>query len=231
MYHEKFEAEIIAEKCAASDKYKAKHKYPKDITGAEIIEMWNAKNRKAVERGKKFHAMQEEKWYKKGKNVFKHEILENGLKVSRSLVDLKPGVYPELMLYNLEYNIVGQSDEVEIYDNKEFSIRDWKTNETLDFEGVKIFDPTSKTKKQKLMYQPLHKYPDCNGTHYQVQLSLYAWMLEQFGYKCRDLLIKHAIFEEIRNEDVFVNEIHYPLDYAKKDIKNLLIHFKNKTKI
>ena len=52
-------------------------------------------------------------------------------------------------------------------------IIDWKTNDKLSFKS--IFE-VSKGKTKKLKY-PLSSLDDCNGIHYQLQLSLYMWML------------------------------------------------------
>ena len=60
-----------------------------------------------------------------------------------------------------------------------WSANDWeevryKTDEKIDKDSH--FDLANK--KKKCMKYPLSKLSDCNLTHYQLQLSLYAWMLQ-----------------------------------------------------
>jgi hypothetical protein len=96
--------------------------------------------------------------------------------------------YAELGVYYIEFLISGKIDLVAVK-NKEFIIIDWKTNKDdvrfesgyfeKDNEGrtTSIFITTN-----KYMHYPLHFLPDSTGVHYNLQVSGYAWMLEQFGY-------------------------------------------------
>mgnify|MGYP001565594218 FL=1 len=96
--------------------------------------------------------------------------------------------YAELGVYNVKLLISGKIDLVAIKD-KEFIIIDWKTNKDdiqfesgyfeKDIEGrtTTIFIPTNKH-----MHYPLHFLADSTGVHYNLQVSGYAWLLEQFGY-------------------------------------------------
>jgi hypothetical protein len=95
--------------------------------------------------------------------------------------------YAELGIYNTELLISGKIDLVAIKGN-EFIIVDWKTNKDdiryesgyyeKDIEG-------NRTKnfiyKNEYMKYPLHFLADSVGNHYNLQVSGYAWLLEQFG--------------------------------------------------
>ena len=72
---------------------------------------------------------------------------------------------------------------------------------------------------------PISHLEECNGNRYQLQLSLYAFFLEERGYKIEELTIHHVIFDE---ED-HVNVIDYPVNYLRKEVISLCEHFK-KTK-
>lgn len=94
---------------------------------------------------------------------------------------LPPGVYTELTLWNYMHRIAGTADVVIIYPDRTFEIADYKTNgefKTSGFQG-------------RCMKYPCINLPDCHLGHYTLQLSLYAWMLIQFGLTPRNLTLLH----------------------------------------
>lgn len=194
----------------------------KGITKEEMLAEWAETNRIALEKGTKYHNEYEQKLLQ-GKRT--HPSIEtDGIKQAHDLTQLQPGVHPELIIYNLRYGIVGTADIVELYEDKTFDIKDHKTNRKLEFESFKKFDPIYKDRRPVMMLTPLQHLQDANGIHYTLQLSLYAYMLEQFGYKCNSLTIHHVIFDG--NEPC--NIVDYPLEYMKKEVINLLNWYKNK---
>ena len=103
------------------------------------------------------------------------------------------------------------------------------TNEKLTFEGYPTFNPKTKKREEKKMFFPINHLGDCNGIHYTIQLSAYAYMLELTGLKLRPngLTLHHIIFDE---EDNHVDTIYYPLNYLKKEVFTLFTHFKRTNK-
>jgi hypothetical protein len=214
-YHEEFDKKAKSESSAKK----------KGTTPEILLEEWAEKNRKSVERGKAYHLFREEEAYKdKKKKTYKHGE-SNGLKEAFDITKLQQGVYPELMLYLPEFDLTGTADYVEIFDDKTFILEDYKTNEKLEFSGYMVFDTESKTRKEKKMFTPVNHLPDCKGFHYTLQLSIYAYMLEQAGYKLRPngLTILHVLFSEEKAFEV----VKYPVNYLKKEVIALLNHFKN----
>lgn len=94
---------------------------------------------------------------------------------------LPPGVYPEMVLWNFHARIAGTADLVIIYPDRTFSIKDYKTNGEFRTESY----------QNRLMKPPFYNLYDCHMGHYTAQLSFYAWMLMQYGYKLRDLELLH----------------------------------------
>lgn len=188
------------------------------ITPEELEQEWNEINRIAIEKGKKYHDEQERILLSSGKNVIKSIHNHDGFKVAFDLSELKPATYPELLLYLPSHKIAGQSDTVIIHEDKTFTIRDFKTNKKLDFQGFKYFDPVKREKVTQKMLHPVNHLDDCNGMHYTVQLSLYAYMLEQYGFKCKDLYIDHVIFDDTDATQV----VTYPVNYLKKECISIL---------
>lgn len=96
-------------------------------------------------------------------------------------------IYSEIGAYLIDYLISGTIDILCIRDT-DFVILDWKTNrkglqfEAGYFEKDKTTIPQQETNKyivtKDKMNPPIQHMPDCNGTHYTLQLSIYALMVE-----------------------------------------------------
>ena len=111
--------------------------------------------------------------------------------------------YAELGVYNVELLISGKIDLVAIK-GKEFIIIDWKTNkDDIRYEsGYFEKDMNGKSTPNfihtnKYMKPPIHLLADSTGNHYNLQVSGYAWLLEQFGY----VNIGNLIYQIRENED------------------------------
>ena len=207
-----------------ADYWSEKKAKERGVTKEQILQEWEDKKVKSQQRGTAYHLKKEHSVNKKS-NSFPAQILPTGLKQSYDLKNLQPGVYPELIVYSLLHNIVGTADIVEIFPDKTFFLGDHKTNQELKFESFKRFDKISKERRPVMMQPPMQHLQDCSGMHYTLQLSLYAFMLEQFGYKCKELKIYHAILDK---NDECVNVVEYPIEYKKKEAQVILNWFKNK---
>lgn len=96
--------------------------------------------------------------------------------------------YAEVGVYSVELLISGKIDLIAVK-GKEFIIIDWKTNkDDIRYESgyfEKDLDGRTTTNfvyTNKYMKVPLHFLADSTGVHYNLQVSGYAWLLEQFGY-------------------------------------------------
>lgn len=113
-----------------------------------------------------------------------------------SLMDLEDGFHPELILWNNKHKIAGQADKVfiETIDGIKYAeIDDYKTNKKIATSS--IFGK---------MLDPLSHLDDCNYNHYRLQISTYAWLLEQENYVIRNTgfthLNKKYIFPYMKEE-------------------------------
>jgi len=168
----------------------------------EIIEeirlQWKTNNKESTDKGTEYHLNKEKELIDSG--------VWNGLKVhpkpkgydniSREMNE--DGVYPELLLFNNKYMIAGQSDRV-IKEGNYVDILDYKTNKKLEFESY----------KHKKMFEPFEKFDDCSFNHYSIQLSLYGFMLEDFGYTVRKIEIEHK-------------DKMYPVNFCKDEVYKAL---------
>jgi len=157
---------------------------------------WKEKNRKALEKGTNYHNQKEEedrKKYENWKDYTGHDL---------TYPNLISNVYPELRLYNHKYQLAGTADRVIIQD-KIVEIEDYKTNESLSFSNFHA----------KMKY-PLDFLDDCNGSHYTIQLNLYAYMLNELGYDTKALRL---IYKEKPIE----------IELMPKTIQELLHHYRD----
>lgn len=181
-------------------------------------EEWRKKNKKSTDKGTKFHNMMEAKALSEGKGTLDdgtrliYKSYNGGLENTNFGENGVEGI-PELRLYNHKYKLAGTTDDPVFYPNKIVDVNDFKSN-------IKI---TTENKWEKMLY-PLNKYDNCNYVHYNIQLSLYGWMLEQFGYKVRNLQITHYLFNE--QEEPIASKV-YKFEYLKEDIEKMLNHYVN----
>ena len=118
-------------------------------------------------------------------------------------------IYSEIGAYLIDYLISGTIDILCIR-NTDFVILDWKTNRNgLQFQsGYYKKDKTTKPAqltneyvlKDERMLPPLNHLPNCNGSHYTMQLSMYAKMVELIlGIPCTGLGLCHIGSPFIKN--------------------------------
>lgn len=193
------------------------------FTEEEVAEIWKEKKDTSLVKGTKLHQIKENLLLSKGGYPSLQDP-ETTFKKAYDLNNLKPGIYPELMLHYLPALLTGTADIVKIDKDKTFDILDYKSNSKIEFESFQAYDKATRSKKPKMMNPPISHLQDCNGTHYTIQLSLYAYFLEQFGYTCKSLTLIHLITDKEHN---IIQEVKYPIEYIKKDIKKILFWYTN----
>jgi hypothetical protein len=149
-----------------------------------------------------------------------------------NLSNLPDGDYAEMILWLQEYGVAGQSDRI-IIETKGLKtyvdVLDYKTNKKIDLNSYKNF----KTGHQ-MMQGPLKHLQCCNYNHYNLQLSLYAYILEQAGFIPRDLIIEHyplrtpinLLTGEGGEVDYEQEPVIYKMKYLKKEIMDILKTYK-----
>lgn len=152
-------------------------------------------------------------------------------------------LFAEKRVYSYEHKISGTIDVLAVNADGEFWIIDWKTNkDPLLFEAgyyKKVWDKgrTAKIKtdefvrKNDRMLPPLNHLPACKGTTYTLQLSLYAYICELWGLKCKGLLLTHIrpmldvydkeIPDEYGNVQFYKPEF-YQLHYLRDEVASIL---------
>ena len=110
-----------------------------------------------------------------------------------------------------DFLLVGIADCI-IKDGNRVTIIDFKTDEKIPFKSN--FD-VGKKKSKRLKY-PLCDLEDCAGVHYQIQLSLYAWMVQQLD---PNLIIDRLLIVQIQN---LKKKKEFQVEYIKSTIEKLL---------
>ena len=122
-------------------------------------------------------------------------------RVFQFYIDRGYTIYSEIGVYLIDFLVSGTIDVLCIRDN-DFVILDWKTNRnglqftSGYFKKDKTMKPVQLTnewvEKKEFMKPPLSHMPECNGSHYTMQLSLYALMVEMIlGIPCVGMGLCH----------------------------------------
>lgn len=201
--------------------------FNKEVT--KIKEDWAANRNEACEHGSWIHSLMENSFYGKSDFDFgKYGYCDASGKYScpRNYyeLNLENAVYPEfLMSWTSEdglLKIAGQADLI-IKQGNSIWVLDWKSNREIK---KKSFYDKNRKDVQHMKY-PLNNFMDCNYYHYQLQLSMYAWILQQINpeFEIKGLSIIHI--------DRQGKQTEYPLEYCKKDIERMVRHYHKELQI
>jgi hypothetical protein len=189
-----FDAKAIAAKVTKNKKSKWF-----GIEPETILKIWDDESQRAMSLGTFYHNQREADLCslasieKDGVTIpiFIPHVEPNGVKVAPNQ-KLDSGVYPEHMVYLKSAGICGQSDLVEVVNNKIYII-DYKTNKEIKTESFVNWEGVS----DKLSFPLLH-LDDCNFNHYALQLSIYMYIMLKHNPKLKPgaMFIHHIVFEE-----------------------------------
>lgn len=192
-----------------------------DKTRKEIQKGYDDERNKSCERGTKIHSNFEEMYYTSEKQDLKKFGLGGVFTCKKGYyeLDLEKGVYPEFLVSLKSSDgilrVAGQIDLL-IKDGNDIIIVDYKTNKEIKKHSY--FD---KNKFSRIMMKyPLNNIEDCNFYHYSLQLSTYAYLLQQIK---PELNIKKLMLIHIDHDDKITE---YSVDYLKNDVERMLKHYK-----
>jgi len=184
---------------------------------ADILEEWRVKNSIACEEGNEFHNRQETKWKSKWVHMFKNKFRKYRSQSSAKyeIKQIEDGIYTELRLWSEHYQLAGHAD-LPIVEKPFIDIYDYKTNKKLEFDNYK-----HPTKGHQMLKGSLKHLKDCNGIHYNLQLSLYAKLMEMaYGLEPRHIQIDYALRDF---KGGFTGKMkHIPLAYMEKEVNIIL---------
>lgn len=201
-FFSKFDAEAVAQSKAYSyGKYKDKSK-------EEILEMWRQKADDGTEVHKQIEDWLRGKelagWKPRAKQGRKYWL--SNIREEYFIHD----VWPELRVYHDKYKLAGTVDVVFKHNSKgktakhQVTLVDWKTNKAIYKSPYK--------KGSTGTHEITENIPDCNWHHYSLQLSLYAFILEdQFDQNIYKLNLVH-----LKQDDYKVYDVPYRKELVKK---------------
>lgn len=198
---------------------------------SEILQGYEDEKNKSCERGTKIHAELENSFYGKSKFDFQKKfnipVVGDNFICRESFYDLlsvERGVFPEFLIYKTSSDgllkVAGQIDLL-IKDGNDIYIIDHKSNKEIK---KKSFYDKNKKKNISMKF-PLNHLDDCNYYHYTLQLSLYAYLIQQIN---PDFVIKNLTLNHIDHNDKVTL---YDLEYLKEDVEKMLKHYKKQLKI
>lgn len=206
------------------------------FTSELVQHIWNKAGVRATTGGSFWHNYKEVKDGKLDNTVYTPLI--KGEKYSFDLNKLEPNkTYLELLLYNHRARIAGQSDKAIIKENSSI-IRDYKVvNKELTPEVPAYWNKSLRRKVQKKFKRlniPYNSYWE-----YAIQLSMYGYMLEVYGFPPEKLIIDQIKTKWVNEKDlngefvidrddeigkvrIVTEEIEVELPYLK-EVKTLFI--------
>ena len=195
----------------------------------ELKAEYKRKRDESCERGTAIHAIFENSMYNNktfdfSKFGFKDLSGEYECYKDYYKLDLQKGVYPEFLISLCSRDgilrISGQIDLL-IIDGNDVTIIDYKTNKEIKKQSYY----NKNTKSYEMMKFPLNNLQDCTFNHYQLQLSLYMYLLQQINpnFICKGLRLIHIDHDNKQHE--------YDCEYLKDDVERMLKHYKKKLKM
>jgi len=215
------------------------------MTPEEIILAWDNETARAIKLGNFYHNQREADMldldtigrYGIEVPIIK-PIIKDNIKLSPEQ-KLKEGVYPEHLVYLKSVGICGQADIVEVV-NGYINITDYKTNKEIKEKGFTNWEGITNK-----MFRPVNHLDDCNLNHYNLQLSIYAYIIKKHNPKLKigKLIIQHVKFkqvgedkngypinEHIDGEPVLDSIKMYELPYLKDEVRSLTMWIKDNQK-
>jgi hypothetical protein len=191
---------------------------PREKITAEQVrvkEMWGIKAKRATDKGTLYHDRKEQEALDSGKDVIGVREALTQYVYSYDLRELLDGFHPEVMLPLHEHKVAGRGDK-NLIETTAFGryvdLDDYKTSKTID----------KKSFMNKKMKFPLNDLDDCNLNHYAMQLSLYGYTWEQYGFNVRDLKLSHQLVDD-KGEEIGKTK-EYDLPYLKNQVIKMLTH-------
>jgi ATP-dependent exoDNAse (exonuclease V) beta subunit len=215
------------------------------MTPEEIISAWDNETARAIKLGNFYHNQREADMldldtigrYGIEVPIIK-PIIKDNIKLSPEQ-KLKEGVYPEHLVYLKSVGICGQADIVEVV-NGYINITDYKTNKEIKEKGFTNWEGITNK-----MFRPVNHLDDCNLNHYNLQLSIYAYIIKKHNPKLKigKLIIQHVKFkqvgedkngypinEHVDGEPVLDSIKMYELPYLKDEVRSLTMWIKDNQK-
>jgi len=200
-------------------------KYEFNKAKQEVLDQWKKKNDESKILGTKTHALFENTMYKKKKGISLKKFEIGGTFECRkdyTDLDLEEAIYPEYLIHYISpdnmFCLAGQIDLL-VKKGNHIVIGDYKTCEKIEQKSYYNKETRSSVK----MKFPVNNLDDVNYWHYALQLSSYAWMIQQLKpeFEIDDLVLIHI--------DHSNNLTVYHIPYLKTEVERMFNQYKKDT--
>jgi hypothetical protein len=191
-----------------------------------VLDEWNKSGADARTGGTKFHKKKEDHHIKQSYSIKEKDkaafvpnpafiIPMEDQGVMTDYLELPSGTYSELILWSHRWRLAGIADKI-IIDGDYFDVEDYKTNKEIKFTSY-----FKRGEGYQMLKFPLNHIMDCSFYHYELQLSLYAYMFAELsGKKPRNLVILHH--PTLPDGSIQQKETRYSVEYRRTDIVMML---------
>lgn len=183
-----------------------------------ILDEWDRKNKEACEWGTEYHLQRENYFYTKDKFKIGNFIGDNETEFvcEKHNFDLnrENAILPEYLIhYSSKDGMVNLSGQIDLLIKRgnDIWIIDWKTN-GKGIESKSFYD--KKLRKTKKMKYPVNNLDDHTLNHYTLQLSLYAYMLQQINPNFNIKMLK--LYHKAKDSEETEIEVPYLKDECKR---------------
>ena len=210
-YAQEFNADEVAGRVAIRDRK----------TKEEVLNEWKYKNKFACEKGSKVHDYTQALWKIGYEFPISVEYASDDLKNTLNIVSLQSvnfyKDYKNILEHVADEYVIG-SEEYDIASAVDHLFIDKKTNTLLliDYKTNTYITGWNKKSYKKSMKAPLDNLNDDKLTHYQLQLSIYKYIIEKYtNLKIADMIIVYM-------SEVNKNYELIRIPYLKKEVKEIL---------
>jgi ribosomal protein L31 len=189
-FYKKFDSENVAK--AASRAWGVDENELKDLWGAngDLASEFGTLVHKILEHYTKFKVLGQKVADVKGQEdnyaLPKHPILKSIIEGFIEIEDIEGEIVPEALITNVEKGFCGHADRVIVID---------KEKKICDIEDYKININSEEISKDKKPLEPFNELPANKLTEYQIQMSIYANMMQASGWTVNKLVV--YVYEEI----------------------------------
>ena len=200
-------------------------------TQQEVLDIWAKNGQESAEKGTYQHEVCEK--FILGEDLSDvDEIYVNPIKQMFDIFDLHSSeIFPEKRVYHPEWGICGTADAL-VPEHGKINILDYKTcKDPIMMDGgywtndKKTGQRTYVLSDKKKFKKPISHLPHSKGNEYALQLSLYMYILEQWGYVPGYMVLYQIM-------DSFGKKVttSIPVPYLREEAKAIIEDF-NKNKL
>ena len=170
----------------------------------DVIQMWEDNRVNAARNGTAIHNSLEQ--FIKYGSIDNELLITNFLKlVSDGGLIIDSNTQSELRVSCDKLKLAGTFDLANFYPDGTYDLYDFKTGDIMKRAYGK-------------MKEPLSHIPDCKMSKYSIQLEIYSRIIDNYGYKCRNIYfiwIKEDLSVEMVEALDMINEVTLLFDYEK----------------